>query len=208
MTQGMTILEATREWVSSFNAFRYSMIETLMKCDIDSWHEVTKPSIGNRVYVYELPEGCDGNEHYGEIKNYVGDVFLINLDDGTAIEIGLEDFEVDRDTLLPMWGTLWSFGDSADDYWVEELDGIQRLSDCGFRVYEHEEWGYFIGIDGCGYDFFEAHWIPLYKARGLKWHDEKAEKEYQMLRKGYTKGKLGRKKYWFDGDKAIEEVSV
>lgn len=208
MRQGTTIREATQDWVSSFNAFPYSMIETLMKHDIDSWHEVTKPRIGDRVYVFEFPEGYDGNEHSGTIEKLVGDVFLIELDDETTIEIGSEDFEVERDTLLPMWGTLWQFGDSADDYWAEDLDGIQSLSNCGFRVYEHEEWGYFFGIDGCGYSFFEEHWIPLYKARGLRWHDEKAEKEYQMLQKGYTKGKLGMKEYWFDGDKAIEEVCV
>lgn len=28
-----------------------------------------------------------------------------------------------------------------------------------------------IGIDGAGYDFYEAHWIPLYEARGLHWHE-------------------------------------
>ena len=27
-------------------------------------------------------------------------------------------------------------------------------------------------MDGCGYDFYLEHWVPLYKARGLKWHDE------------------------------------
>lgn len=26
-----------------------------------------------------------------------------------------------------------------------------------------------------GYDFYEAHWIPLYEARGLKWHKESEE---------------------------------
>ena len=80
---------------------------------------------------------------------------------------------------LPMWGTLWQFGDSADDWWLEEGDGIRIMSECGFRIYEHEEFGYFFGIDGAGYDFYEAHWIPLYKARGLHWHDEEAMQEIQ-----------------------------
>ena len=44
------------------------------------------------------------------------------------------------------------------------------MADCGFRIYEQEDYGYIFGIDGAGYDFYEAHWIPLYKARGLKWH--------------------------------------
>ena len=35
--------------------------------------------------------------------------------------------------------------------------------------------GYFFGIDGAGYSFYEEHWIPLYKARGLQWHKENEE---------------------------------
>lgn len=68
-----------------------------------------------------------------------------------------------------MWGTMWSFHNSLDDYWLS--DNLQAMSDCGFRIYEHDEWGYFFGIDGAGYDFYESHWIPLYKARGLRWHE-------------------------------------
>lgn len=73
---------------------------------------------------------------------------------------------------LPMWGTMWSFGDSADDYWLEEEDGLELMAKCGFRIYEQEDFGYLFGIDGAGYSFMEAHWIPLYKARGLHWHEE------------------------------------
>ena len=73
---------------------------------------------------------------------------------------------------LPMWGTMWSFGDSIDDSWLEEDNNLQLMSECGFRIYRHCEHGYFFGIDGAGYDFFESHWIPLYKARGLMWHDD------------------------------------
>ena len=81
------------------------------------------------------------------------------------------------DDVLPMWGTMWSFGDSCDDWWLEKGDGIQKMSECGFRIYYHEEWGWFFGIDGAGYDFYSEHWIPLYKARGLKWSDEDLETE-------------------------------
>ena len=73
---------------------------------------------------------------------------------------------------LPMWGTMWSFEDKADDYWLEEKGGLKLMSQCGFRIYRSEEFGYFFGLDGAGYDFYEAHWTPLYEARGMKWHDE------------------------------------
>ena len=85
-----------------------------------------------------------------------------------------EEYEYYND-VFPAWGWMWSFDDSADDYWLEELDGIRIMSDLGFRVYKSEEFGYFFGIDGAGYNFYEAHWIPLYKARGLQWHDVEEE---------------------------------
>ena len=73
---------------------------------------------------------------------------------------------------LPMWSTMWSFGNSADDYWLEEEDGLELMAECGFRIYEQKDFGYLFGLDGAGYSFMEEHWIPLYKAPGLRWHRE------------------------------------
>ena len=72
---------------------------------------------------------------------------------------------------LPMWGTMWSFSDPCDNWWLEEQDGVEVLSRCGFRVFYHEDYGYFFGIDGAGYDFYAERWIPLYLARGFLWHE-------------------------------------
>lgn len=174
--KGMTINDAAHEWVKEFNAFPYGMIEKLMKNDPNEWYEVTMPAYGDRVYVYEEGE-------YGEIENIrepsddddIEEIlYEITLDKGNKVFCTRDDFESEYYGGLPMWGTLWQFGDSCDDWWLEEGDGIRIMSECGFRIYEHEEFGYFFGIDGAGYDFYEAHWIPLYKARGLHWHDEEA----------------------------------
>ena len=72
-----------------------------------------------------------------------------------------------------MWGTMWSFDDNCDASWLE--NNLQAMANCGFRIYESEDYGYIFGIDGAGYSFYDAHWIPLYKARGLKWHDNEEE---------------------------------
>ena len=93
----------------------------------------------------------------------------LDLDDVREITPGRRDEDAD---FLPMWGTMWSFGDSADDYWLEEGDGLELMAECGFRIYEQEDFGYLFGIDGAGYSFMDEHWIPLYKARGLQWHRE------------------------------------
>ncbi len=169
----MTIEEAVRKWVGEMNAIPYGMIEKLMSIEDDDIREVTEPAIGDRVYVFNLPEEYTGNDDEGEVEDILHEenVYVIKLDDGTSVKVCRNDFEVEYYSVLPMWGTLWMFGDSADDWWLEEDDGIKKMSECGFRIYKSEEFGYFFGIDGAGYDFYEAHWIPLYKARGLKWHD-------------------------------------
>ena len=113
----------------------------------------------------------------GGVKGKSGDAYIVKLDTGGTVKLSQDDFHVEHDSLLPMWGTMWQFKDSADDYWLEKMGGVQALTECGFRVYESYEFGYFFGIDGAGYDFYESHWIPLYKARGLQWHDPKLEQE-------------------------------
>ena len=184
MFKGMTISDAAHRWVSEMNAYPHDMIQTLMDAKPNDWHEVTTPSYGRRVYVYNLPEEkpdgspYESTENQGMIKDcFDQDTYRIMMDDGESILVKSDDFEVCDDEGLPMWGILWSFGDSADDYWLEEMGGIKIMSECGFRIYENEEWGYFFGIDGARYSFYEAHWIPLYKKRGLQWHDPAAEKE-------------------------------
>lgn len=198
----MTIREATEEWVREMNAIPQGMIEKLMSIGDDDIHEVTEPAVGDRVYCYQPL-----SEHCGVIEDiYEDGRYHIQLDNDSWTDAERDDFEVERDGGLPMWGTMWTFGDSADDWWLEEDDGIKLMSECGFRVYESEDFGFIFGIDGAGYDFYESHWVPLYKARGLRWHDPAAEQQYQMERKGYTVGKIGMRQYWMDGDRVVEEV--
>lgn len=168
----MTRLDAAHEWVREFNAIQQGMLQPFM--DDGSLSEVTVPAIGNRVYAFHEPV----EEPYGSITEYdvERNLYTIERDDGKEVKLNPEDFEVERDDYFPMWSTMWSFGDSADDYWLEELGGIRIMSECGFRIYEHEEFGYFFGIDGCGYDFYSEHWLPLYNARGLQWHDPATDK--------------------------------
>lgn len=171
----MKIREATEKWVDSFDTIQQDMIAKLMKYEPDEWEEVTVPIVGDLAHIYDLVK-------YGEIikthKKKSGErVYDIKLQDGTGIIYtgNTDSFFIERDTQLPMWGTMWSFSDSADNYWLEHMDGIEKMSKCGIRIFESAEFGYFFGIDGAGYDFYESHWIPLYKARGLQWHDPATE---------------------------------
>lgn len=165
LKKGMTINDAAHEWVREFNCIDLNMVAKLMQYEPDDWEEVTELAVFNRVFVYSEGES-------GEVTMRHGDIFTVKLDTGETVEVDRTDIELELDTVLPMWGSMWSFDDWTDNYWLENKGGIQLMSDCGFRIYHSEEFGYFFGVDGAGYDFYESHWIPLYEARGLHWHDE------------------------------------
>lgn len=170
-----TVEDAVREWVREFDAIDTDIINALMTMDIDEWEEVTMSSIGDRVIVYRVPDDCESTCDEGEVIGYTDEgEYIVEMDDGVVVELYMYDFDTvcnNCDSGLPMWGTMWSFHDSCDTYWIEHGDGIKALSECGFRVYHSDNYGYFFGIDGAGYNFYEAHWIPLYLKNGLKWHE-------------------------------------
>lgn len=164
-----TLYDAAHEWVREFNAFPLDMIMELSEHNPEDFEEVTLPSKGDRVYISKEDEECSE----GEILNYfpVSDTYEVRLDNGNVVEFYEDEIIQDVDDYFPMWGWMWQFSDSCDEYWLENKNGLRALSDAGFRVYKSEKWGYFFGIDGSGYDFYDEHWIPLYKKRGLNWHD-------------------------------------
>jgi hypothetical protein len=67
------------------------------------------------------------------------------------------------------WGTLFAPRERLDREWV--LERAEQVAALGFFVFESEDYGCLLGIDGAGYDFFDAYWIPLYELRDLQWHD-------------------------------------
>lgn len=70
---------------------------------------------------------------------------------------------------VPMWNT-WFQPDERLD--LEFIEAHQKeVAELGFTLIYHDDelWG--LGVDGAGYDFYDAHWIPLYKLRGFEWHD-------------------------------------
>lgn len=80
-----------------------------------------------------------------------------------------EDIDTYGSTHEPMWGT-WFIPDGLMAGWI--LDHKEEVAKCGFTLIFDNYYDLFaIGIDGAGYSFMDEHWIPLYRARGLQWHD-------------------------------------
>ena len=67
---------------------------------------------------------------------------------------------------------IWLYNpkEAYDEEWIRAH--INQVVDCGFVVFDSEDFGILLGIDGGGYNLIKAHWIPLYLARGLEWHLE------------------------------------
>ena len=180
-----TELDAARAWVKEFNAIPISVIEKLVdNGNFDEVNEITPPCLYDRVNIF----ADEWNGMSGEIietrYDDEDDLYMIKLDSPDdegrqEVIVSSDCFEVERDSYFPMWGTMWAFGEQIDNDWLnpeyrQEVFGgknnLQKMADCGFRIYEQEDYGYIFGIDGAGYDFYEQHWIPLYRARGLHWH--------------------------------------
>lgn len=164
----LTKREAVEKWVSEFNAIPQQLIVKayLENDNIDDIQEITPISEGDRVY---------SNEYQTEAEvlsvDRENETAMIDVNEDEDVEVSIHDLSREDYDFLPMWGTMWTFGSSLDTYWIEEQGGLEVMADCGFRIYETDELGYVFGIDGAGYDFYTDHWIPLYDARGLKWHE-------------------------------------
>ena len=170
-----TIKEACQLWVErDMNQVPTSVVEKLMRVsDYSDITEITPPAEYDHISIFS---GDYAGED-GEIVRCVGDdEYIVELDSSKypdPVTVFEDEFEVPRDDGLPMWGTMGEFKDGCDEQWLE--NNLQAVANCGFRIYESEDYGYLIGINGAGYDFYEAHFCPLYKTRGLHWHKENEE---------------------------------
>jgi hypothetical protein len=155
LKEGMTKLEACKVWVKEFNAIPQQLIQK-------AYPNLEEDGL-NILVTEKVCANCDSTEYTAEGGENEGDEDIL-----TCMNCGENDFIEKYD--LPMWGTMWTFGESLDDDWARE--NLETMRDCGFWVYESDELGILFGIDGAGYDFYEQHWLPLYNARGLQWHDK------------------------------------
>lgn len=174
----MTLKEACRRWVEGFDRVPCSVLEKLMDYD-GSVEEITPPSMYDRVSIIFDEHAGETGEVIETSVNNTDKLYKVKLDNNEVIEKYGDDLEIiDKESWLPIWSTLWSFGEHIDEEWLTGKycePHLQEMADLGFRIYQTEDFGVVFGIDGAGYDFFEAHWEPLYRLRGLQWHEKEIE---------------------------------
>lgn len=63
-------------------------------------------------------------------------------------------------------------GSHGTSFWTTYDRVKDFATNCGFYVYEPQDFdGLILTIDSGGYNFYDAHWIPLYHAMDIKWHE-------------------------------------
>jgi len=78
--------------------------------------------------------------------------------------------EYDEIPIIPAWGWVFMPLDPIDQRWFEH-NAQEVYEKTGVIVYYAPDIGIYLGIDGAGYDFYECHWLPLYRLRELRWHE-------------------------------------
>lgn len=70
--------------------------------------------------------------------------------------------------------TLHSANDIADDHTRLLFAGWQEIGETGVLTISFRD-EQLLGIHGGGYDFYSAHWEPLYDVLGYRWHLSRTE---------------------------------
>ena len=111
-----TIKETCQLWVErDMNQVPMSVVEKLqMQSDYTDITEITPPFRGDCISIFS---GDYDGEH-GEIVRHVdGDEYTVQLDSDEypdPVTVSSDEFDVERDDVLPMWGTMWAFEDRCD----------------------------------------------------------------------------------------------
>lgn len=97
------------------------------------------------------------NSRFDYIPLYAAELLADNM---LVDHIDLSDYDGDDGELpYPMWGTLFHYRGRADDF-------AELAKKAGFLVIEGvpDLDGVLLGVQGVGRSFYEAHWLPLYRA--------------------------------------------
>lgn len=168
----MNIEEATKKWVDEFSFVSQTLVQNAVGENYEDWIDLTRNiiSVGDTVYY-------DGEDW--EVLEVKEDRLVLEPMDMNLDNVEVDEWEVEPEDdyysgLFPMWGTLFNPKEKLDEDWI--VNNLKKVKECGLRAFEYYPTGdIFLGVDGAGYNFYDNHWIPLYKARGLHWHEVEEE---------------------------------
>lgn len=159
--------EAIKAFANDFNFIEKELIKYVCNNTTANFIELTpRLYIGNEVTYIDNVTGIEEVGCISEIDN-TNNRIVVN---GKIIDI--YDIYTMYNGFFPIYGTFFNPKELEIGNWIE--NNLEKVAKCGFRIYKYEETGsIYLGIDGCGYDFYKEHWEPLYDAIGIKCHDFK-----------------------------------
>lgn len=202
-------------WVSERDACEDWFNSTHDAITIDHLHD---PERDMYLACKNIPEPGTYVSQYGEFgddERFSLVVESVDFDDEVIVAVPEDDIEGERieiglDELCcldgtPMWSTLWALNGEPD------YSEIAMYNECGISVYRTESDDFFIGINGCGYDFYEAHWLPLYRKMGICWHttEERWMAELKSRVSSYVEASTGipSEMSWSERSELLSKIS-
>lgn len=169
-------LEAARRLVNGFSCIPYGWAKLIAQ-HIDDDECVALPMWGT---LFKVEDGCDNrsikkmlvaigvstDDDISDIREFIEEKGIdVTLDDYLLGEPEDEDYDLEKVV------------DAVNEEWRESYDEDCALADSGWEavgttglIAREFDGHLLLGVNGAGYDFFESHWIPLYKALGYSWH--------------------------------------
>lgn len=162
--------------VADWTERRYSIPTNMMRDminEMSEWQEVTSPLVGDRVVISpDLDDISDGIGYSKIVCDDNDGTYAVALKNGELLILEASDFEVVRDTTVPNFHKMWRLDSYTFREWLFDGDGVRIMTELGFRIYYHEEYGFWAGIEvGKGHNVIKDYWIPLYEMLGRTWDE-------------------------------------
>ena len=164
---------STRDWVAlNVNSIPVSLVLTRAAIEaeeIEEIHPDNEPdepswniepgyddSHASGIKLYEKPDPDAYEEDRGTREEYEEDLRTWEKH-AKEVRAAWEAYEAREERgLEPMWSTFFHPEDAGI------INVLQAACfESGFRLYDHKDLGLLLGVEGAGYSFYGAHWIPL-----------------------------------------------
>ena len=173
------MVKATRDWVEQFSNIPQQILNDLLESGNKEYDEIYNPLYSVTCQMINDCGSCkqadnttpaeytelyeDDEEMYEDCKDS-----YTHWPDKPMPQCDAEDERRNEDA-IPIWGTLFQ-PQSYDRKWFR--NNAQTIyEETGVLVYDNEYYDIMLGINSAGHCFYQSYWIPLYKLRGLKWHE-------------------------------------
>ena len=173
-------VKSTKDWIEQFNNIPQQILSDLIESGAKDYYEVYTPlyhvtckmlnDCGNCKHADDITPTQYTELYEDDEQMYIdcGESYQPHYLDKVLAQCEMGEEQTHEDE-IPMWGTLVQPPYMDQDWFKSNAQEIYEK--VGLLVYENEYYTIMIGANSAGHDFYQSYWVPLYKLRGLKWHE-------------------------------------